>query len=50
MSNCKRRAVLGQRFDDRVEVISDEIKEGDKIVVVGQARLIDGIKLDVVNK
>jgi hypothetical protein len=41
---------LGQRFDDRVEVISDEIKEGDKIVVVGQARLIDGIKLDVVNK
>lgn len=42
--------VLGQRFDDRVEVISDEIKEGDKIVVVGQARLIDGIKLDVVNK
>ena len=42
--------VLGQRFDDRVEVISDEIKEGDKIVVVGQARLIDGIKLEVVNK
>jgi RND family efflux transporter MFP subunit len=42
--------VLGQRFDDRVEVVSDEIKEGDEIVVVGQARLIDGVKLDVVNK
>ena len=41
---------LGQRFDDRIEVVSDEIKEGDQIVVAGQARLIDGVKLEVVNK
>ena len=38
---------LGQRFDDQTEIISDEIKEGDEIVVVGQARLIDGAKLSV---
>jgi RND family efflux transporter MFP subunit len=38
---------LGQRFDDQTEIISDEIKEGAEIVVVGQARLIDGEKLDI---
>jgi RND family efflux transporter MFP subunit len=41
---------LGQRFDDRIEVVSDEIKEGDQIVVIGQARLVDGVKLEIVNK
>ena len=38
---------LGQRFDDQVEIISDEIKEGDELVVVGQARLVDGVKLNI---
>ena len=33
---------LGRRFDDQVEIISDEIQEGDELVVVGQARLING--------
>ena len=47
---AKRVAVtLGQRFDDQVEIISDEIKEGDELVVVGQARLVDGVKLEIVN-
>jgi multidrug efflux pump subunit AcrA (membrane-fusion protein) len=41
---------LSQRFDDRIEVVSDEIKEGDQIVVIGQARLVDGVKLEIVNK
>ena len=43
---------LGQRFDDRIEVIpenGEELKEGDELVVVGQARLVDGSKLEVVN-
>ncbi len=43
---------LGQRFDDRIEVIpenGEELKEGDELVVVGQARLVDGSKLQVVN-
>ncbi len=39
---------LGQRFDDQVEIISEEIKEGEELVVVGQARLVDGVKLNVV--
>jgi RND family efflux transporter MFP subunit len=40
---------LGQRFDDKTEIISDEIKEGDQIVITGQSRLIVGSKLTVVN-
>ena len=42
---------LGQRFDDRIEVIpenGEELMEGDELVVVGQARLVDGSKLQVV--
>ena len=49
---ARRVAVtMGQRFDDRIEVIpetEDELKEGDELVVVGQARLVDGSKLQVV--
>ncbi len=39
---------LGQRFDDKVEIISPEIKEGDELVTVGQAKLVDGVKLNVI--
>lgn len=39
---------LGQRFDDQVEVRCDSITEGDRLVVAGQARLVDGVKLNVV--
>ena len=39
---------LGQRFDDQVEIISDEIKPNDELVVTGQARLVDGVKLEIV--
>jgi RND family efflux transporter MFP subunit len=39
---------LGQRFDDRIEIISDEIKEGDQVVTIGQSRLVTGAKLEVV--
>ena len=38
---------LGQRFDEQIEVISDELKEGDRLVTVGQAKLVDGVKLNV---
>lgn len=38
---------LGQRFDENIEVISDELQEGDRLVTVGQARLVDGAKLNV---
>ena len=52
--NGKARRVtvtLGQRFDDRIEIIpetADELKEGDELVVVGQARLVDGSRLEIV--
>lgn len=42
---------LGQRFDDRIEIIPvtpGELKEGDQLVVTGQARLVDGSKLEIV--
>jgi membrane fusion protein, multidrug efflux system len=46
---AKRKSVsLGQRFDEKVEILSNEIKEGDQLVTVGQAKLIDGIKLSIV--
>lgn len=42
---------MGQRFDDRIEVIPvvpGELKEGDELVVTGQARLVDGSPLEIV--
>ncbi len=39
---------LGERHDQIVEIRSDELKVGDMIVTQGQAKLIDGVKLDVV--
>ncbi|MDD2293847.1 MAG: efflux RND transporter periplasmic adaptor subunit [Bacteroidales bacterium] len=39
---------LGQRFDDKVEIISSEIAEGDDLVTVGQSKLVDGAKMNVV--
>ena len=38
---------LGQRFDENIEVISDELREGDRLVTTGQAKLVDGVKLNV---
>ncbi len=40
---------LGKRFEDKVEISSPDIKEGDELVVVGQGRLVDGSLLDVLD-
>ena len=49
---ARRVAVtLGQRFDDRIEIIpveADALKAGDQLVVTGQARLVDGATLEIV--
>ena len=29
-------------------VISDQVKEGDQLIVVGQSKLVDGSKLEVI--
>ncbi len=40
---------LGKRFDDQLEIIASDIKEGDMLVTQGQARLINGDKTELVN-
>ena len=51
-NTARRVAVtLGQRFDDRIEVLPVEngaLKAGDQLVVTGQARLVDGVNLEIV--
>ena len=51
-NTARRVAVtLGQRFDDRIEIIPVEagaLKAGDRLVVTGQARLVDGDNLEIV--
>jgi membrane fusion protein, multidrug efflux system len=37
----------GDRFDDQVEIVSDEINPGDNLIIAGQARLLDGIEVVV---
>ena len=39
---------LGKRFDDQTEIISNQLNEGDKLIVTGQNRLIDGVAVTVV--
>lgn len=50
-SNGKAKRIvvaLGKRFDDQTEIISNQLKEGDKLIVTGQNRLIDGVAVTVV--
>ena len=45
---AKRVSVkLGQRFDEQVEIISPEIKEGVEYIYLGQRKLVDGVKIEV---
>jgi membrane fusion protein (multidrug efflux system) len=39
---------IGDRYDDKVEIISDEIKVGDKLIVAGQDKLMDGSRIKIV--
>jgi RND family efflux transporter MFP subunit len=46
---AKRTEVLiGKRFDDRLEIISDNLKEGDNLVSEGQSRLFNNDKIEIV--
>lgn len=46
---AKRVAVtLGQRFDQNIELISPEITDGVEMVTTGQHKLVDGVKINVV--
>jgi RND family efflux transporter MFP subunit len=39
--------LLGKRFDDQLEIISDNLKEGDHLVTEGQSRLLNDDKIEV---
>ncbi|MDA3931064.1 MAG: efflux transporter periplasmic adaptor subunit, partial [Prolixibacteraceae bacterium] len=39
---------IGRRFDDSFEIISNEIKEGDQLVIAGQAVLSNNSKINVI--
>lgn len=39
---------LGQRFDQDVEIIAPEIVEGVELVTKGQHKLVDGMKIEIV--
>lgn len=41
---------IGERYDELIEIVGGELHEGDEIVTTGQAKLVDGIKLDIVKK
>jgi RND family efflux transporter MFP subunit len=38
----------GKRFDDMVEIVSDQLSEGDHVIVQGQVKLTTGNKVEVV--
>lgn len=40
--------LLGKRFDDQLEIISDNLKEGNRLVTEGQSRLLSEDKLEIV--
>lgn len=39
---------IGERFNEMIEISAPEVKEGAEIVVVGQSRLVDGVKLNII--
>ena len=39
---------IGERHDQTIEISSDSLKVGDMIVTTGQAKLVDGVRLNVV--
>lgn len=44
----KIRVEIGKRYDDKIEVISSEIKEGDQVIVAGQENLMDQSRISIV--
>lgn len=48
-NSAKRiEVIIGKRFDDQLEIISETLKEGDRIITEGQSRLITGDKIQTV--
>jgi multidrug efflux pump subunit AcrA (membrane-fusion protein) len=45
----RKTVILGQRYDDRFEIAGGDLKEGDSLVTEGQARLMNGQKVEIAN-
>jgi len=43
------KVLIGKRYDEMLEIISDDLGAGDMLVVDGQTKLTDGDKINVVN-
>lgn len=41
---------MGQRYNEMVEIVGDSLHEGDKLVTLGQSKLVDGLKINVVKE
>jgi RND family efflux transporter MFP subunit len=39
---------LGKRFDDKLEILSENLKGGDQLVNEGQSRLINGDRIEII--
>ena len=47
---AKRISVtIGKRYDDDIEVFSDDLHTGDHVIIAGQSRLLDGVPVEVKN-
>jgi multidrug efflux pump subunit AcrA (membrane-fusion protein) len=44
----KIKVEIGNRFDDKIEVISEAISAGDQIIIAGQEKLLDGSRISIV--
>jgi RND family efflux transporter MFP subunit len=45
---AKRVSVLlGKRYDENIEIISSDLKVGDRIIIKGQSRLSDGVDIEI---
>jgi membrane fusion protein (multidrug efflux system) len=48
-NSAKRIEVtIGKRFDDQLEIISETLKAGDKLITEGQSKLINGERIEIV--
>jgi membrane fusion protein (multidrug efflux system) len=44
----RTEVILGKRFNDQLEIISDNLKIGDKLVSEGQSRLLNNDRIEIV--
>jgi RND family efflux transporter MFP subunit len=49
-STARRVVVeIGDRFDDSIEIVSENLVIGDKLIIAGQTRLLDGTPINILD-